>query len=202
MAFASFFIPFRLAGRQRVCDLIVGVLRLSGEQAVPSLCDALGKRRLPCPILSLSWNSSALARACLVGCARGVTVRLQPVAGAEGPQRVFLVAAELEVQHSGGRRWVVRPAVSLCFGTRQPAGFDDGNREFPHRQAKRVTVRGARYNRPFETARPVSALGVRRQLCPKCRRGPIFRRPVYRGWLAVYERCPVCGLEYQAFDPR
>jgi uncharacterized protein (DUF983 family) len=42
-----------------------------------------------------------------------------------------------------------------------------------------------------------AASGIRRQLCPKCREGPIFRRPIYRGWLAMYERCPVCGLEFE-----
>jgi uncharacterized protein (DUF983 family) len=35
------------------------------------------------------------------------------------------------------------------------------------------------------------------QVCPRCRRGPIFRLPLWRGPLATYERCPVCGLKYE-----
>lgn len=37
--------------------------------------------------------------------------------------------------------------------------------------------------------------GIVRQRCPRCRTGPIFRKPVWRGWLAMNERCPVCGLK-------
>ena len=38
----------------------------------------------------------------------------------------------------------------------------------------------------------VSALpAMLRHLCPRCRRGRIFR-----GWLAVYDACPVCGLKF------
>jgi uncharacterized protein (DUF983 family) len=36
-----------------------------------------------------------------------------------------------------------------------------------------------------------------RQLCPRCRQGPIFRKPLWRGFLATYDRCPVCGLKYE-----
>ena len=33
--------------------------------------------------------------------------------------------------------------------------------------------------------------------CPRCREGAIFRGPVWRGWLAMHERCPVCGLKFE-----
>jgi len=36
-----------------------------------------------------------------------------------------------------------------------------------------------------------------RQACPRCRKGPIFRASLWRGYLAMYERCPVCGLKYE-----
>jgi len=38
---------------------------------------------------------------------------------------------------------------------------------------------------------------IRRQRCPKCREGPIFRAPLWRGFLAMHERCPVCGLKFE-----
>ena len=36
-----------------------------------------------------------------------------------------------------------------------------------------------------------------RQVCPRCRTGPIFRAPLWRGYLAMHEKCPVCGLKYE-----
>jgi uncharacterized protein (DUF983 family) len=36
-----------------------------------------------------------------------------------------------------------------------------------------------------------------RQLCPRCRQGPIFRAPLWRAFLAMHERCPACGLKYE-----
>lgn len=39
--------------------------------------------------------------------------------------------------------------------------------------------------------------GIRRQLCPRCRQGAIFRLPVWRGILAMHPRCPVCGLKFE-----
>ena len=33
--------------------------------------------------------------------------------------------------------------------------------------------------------------------CPRCREGVIFRVPVWRGPLAMHERCPVCGLHFE-----
>jgi len=39
--------------------------------------------------------------------------------------------------------------------------------------------------------------GILRQRCPRCREGPIYRGPMLRGLLAMYERCPVCGLTYE-----
>ena len=35
------------------------------------------------------------------------------------------------------------------------------------------------------------------QRCPRCRKGDIFRVPVWRGPLTIYERCPVCNLKYE-----
>jgi uncharacterized protein (DUF983 family) len=35
------------------------------------------------------------------------------------------------------------------------------------------------------------------ELCPRCRQGPLFRGPIYREWLAMFERCPVCGLKLE-----
>jgi uncharacterized protein (DUF983 family) len=39
--------------------------------------------------------------------------------------------------------------------------------------------------------------GIRHQLCPRCRQGAIFRLPLWRGFLAMYERCPVCNLKFE-----
>jgi uncharacterized protein (DUF983 family) len=36
-----------------------------------------------------------------------------------------------------------------------------------------------------------------RELCPRCRQGRIFRSSLFRGWLDMYELCPVCGLRFQ-----
>ena len=33
--------------------------------------------------------------------------------------------------------------------------------------------------------------------CPRCHEGAIFRVPVWRGYLAMHERCPVCGLKFE-----
>jgi uncharacterized protein (DUF983 family) len=35
------------------------------------------------------------------------------------------------------------------------------------------------------------------QRCPRCRQGAIFRAPLWRGPLTIWERCPVCGLKYE-----
>src|ERR1039457_5003442 len=42
-----------------------------------------------------------------------------------------------------------------------------------------------------------AAVGMWRQLCPRCRLGRIFRAPVYRGPLAMFDNCPVCGLKFE-----
>src|SRR5271157_567942 len=44
---------------------------------------------------------------------------------------------------------------------------------------------------------PSALEGIRRQLCPRCRQGRIFRAPLWRGFLAMHERCPVCGLKFE-----
>ena len=38
---------------------------------------------------------------------------------------------------------------------------------------------------------------IARAACPRCRKGPIFRGSLLRGFLAVHEKCPVCGLKYE-----
>lgn len=49
----------------------------------------------------------------------------------------------------------------------------------------------------FMPPQKVSALtGILRQLCPRCRKGRIFRAPIYR-FPPMYERCPVCDLKFQ-----
>ena len=44
---------------------------------------------------------------------------------------------------------------------------------------------------------PTALEGIRRQRCPRCREGPLFRLPLWRGYLAMYERCPVCKLKFE-----
>src|SRR5438309_11847214 len=38
---------------------------------------------------------------------------------------------------------------------------------------------------------------VARAACPRCRKGPIFRSSMLRGFVAMHERCPVCGLKFE-----
>jgi len=38
---------------------------------------------------------------------------------------------------------------------------------------------------------------ILRGACPRCREGAIFRLPVWRGYLSMHERCPVCALKYE-----
>jgi uncharacterized protein (DUF983 family) len=33
--------------------------------------------------------------------------------------------------------------------------------------------------------------------CPRCREGPIFRARLWQSYLAIHEKCPVCGLKYE-----
>lgn len=39
--------------------------------------------------------------------------------------------------------------------------------------------------------------GIWRQVCPRCRKGAIFRASLWRGYLAMHQECPVCGLKYE-----
>src|SRR5262245_8220886 len=39
--------------------------------------------------------------------------------------------------------------------------------------------------------------GILAERCPRCRKGQIFRKPLWRGWLAMYDRCPVCHLKFE-----
>jgi len=43
----------------------------------------------------------------------------------------------------------------------------------------------------------IDVRAIARQVCPRCRKGPIFRGPLWRGYLAIYEKCPSCGLKYE-----
>jgi uncharacterized protein (DUF983 family) len=43
---------------------------------------------------------------------------------------------------------------------------------------------------------------IRRQACPRCREGQIFDGPLryatlWRGFLKMHDRCPVCGLKFE-----
>ena len=45
--------------------------------------------------------------------------------------------------------------------------------------------------------RKMSAIqGIFRQMCPRCRQGRMFRPFTLRGWLDMYETCPVCDLKF------
>ena len=39
--------------------------------------------------------------------------------------------------------------------------------------------------------------GILHERCPRCREGAIFRCPLWRGWLAMNEHCPVCNLKFE-----
>jgi uncharacterized protein (DUF983 family) len=39
--------------------------------------------------------------------------------------------------------------------------------------------------------------GILHERCPRCREGAIFRCSLWRGWLAMNERCPVCNLKFE-----
>jgi uncharacterized protein (DUF983 family) len=47
------------------------------------------------------------------------------------------------------------------------------------------------------TERVTALQGIWRQVCPRCRQGPLFRRPLLRGPVAMHERCRVCGLKFE-----
>jgi uncharacterized protein (DUF983 family) len=44
---------------------------------------------------------------------------------------------------------------------------------------------------------PGALTAIWHQLCPRCRRGPIYRTSLWRGFLNMYERCPHCGLKFE-----
>lgn len=41
------------------------------------------------------------------------------------------------------------------------------------------------------------AHGVAHQLCPRCRMERIFRYSIFRGFPAMRETCPLCGLKFE-----
>jgi len=46
--------------------------------------------------------------------------------------------------------------------------------------------------RYHEISPVMSALSaILHEICPRCRRGRIFRRSLFRGWLRMNEQCPV-----------
>ncbi|HKE27955.1 MAG TPA: DUF983 domain-containing protein [Bryobacteraceae bacterium] len=46
--------------------------------------------------------------------------------------------------------------------------------------------------------RPVTFFqAVLHERCPRCREGPLFRGPLWRGSLAMHACCSVCGLRYE-----
>src|SRR6266496_6012680 len=40
-------------------------------------------------------------------------------------------------------------------------------------------------------------LAIAHEMCPRCRAGKIFRGPLSRSYLTMYERCPACNLKYE-----
>lgn len=38
---------------------------------------------------------------------------------------------------------------------------------------------------------------IAHQTCPRCRQGRIYRESLWRGYLAMHEKCPVCGLKFE-----
>lgn len=50
----------------------------------------------------------------------------------------------------------------------------------------------------IEASEPLSAwAGIRRHLCPRCRKGKIFSTSIFRLFTRMFERCPVCGLKFE-----
>jgi len=43
----------------------------------------------------------------------------------------------------------------------------------------------------------INPRAIFRGACPRCGQGAIFRAPLWRGYLAMHERCSVCGLKYE-----
>jgi uncharacterized protein (DUF983 family) len=44
---------------------------------------------------------------------------------------------------------------------------------------------------------PSALDGILHQLCPRCRRGKIFRSSILRGFARLNERCTICGLRFE-----
>jgi uncharacterized protein (DUF983 family) len=42
-----------------------------------------------------------------------------------------------------------------------------------------------------------SVMAMLHGVCPRCRRGRIYRRPMFRSWLDMNDRCPACGLRFE-----
>jgi uncharacterized protein (DUF983 family) len=50
---------------------------------------------------------------------------------------------------------------------------------------------------PSASGNPSALQGIFHQLCPRCRLGKIFRSSIFRGFAALNERCPICGLKFE-----
>jgi len=44
---------------------------------------------------------------------------------------------------------------------------------------------------------PGTLSAIWQELCPRCRRGSIYRTSFWRGFLNIYERCPYCGMKFE-----
>ena len=45
--------------------------------------------------------------------------------------------------------------------------------------------------------RPGALSAIWHEVCPRCRQGPIYRTPLWRGFLNMHERCPNCGMQFE-----
>ena len=79
-------------------------------------------------------------------------------------------------------------------------GLGEGLRNFRDALSGGYALPGAQYpGRMRDTGASTGPSGLQALLsfsCPRCRRGPIFRGSLFHGWLNMYEKCPVCGLQY------
>ncbi len=44
---------------------------------------------------------------------------------------------------------------------------------------------------------PGALRAIWREVCPRCRSGPIYRTSLWRGFLNMHERCPHCGMKFE-----
>lgn len=52
--------------------------------------------------------------------------------------------------------------------------------------------------RPMRSpSRPPAPCTIRREPCPRRRRGPIYRSSLWRAFLNMHEQCPHCALKFE-----